>query len=178
MNPAASGNRPSRQQVVLRAVVTLAGWGVLGTAALAGTQFPWLFAAPGVVLAVLAGLLPDTGVALFLVLDLLLVWGVAVPLRIDLPLLAAALLVLALHLAATLAAGPPGAVLPASVVRRWGLRGVTLAAGTTLAWLVARVAAGASLTGTAATMAAGLLLVIGWCVLLTVRLAVAGGDAG
>ena len=172
MNPAASGNRPAPQQLLLRATSVLAAWAFLGLAAAAGTVFPPVFAVPGIVLAVLAGLFPDTGVALFLVLDLLLVWGVCVPLRVDLPLLVGALLLLVVHLGPTLAAGPPGAVLPGSLVRRWVRRALLLAGVTTLAWAAARVAAGLSLTGTATTMAAGLLLVIGWCTLLTFRLAV------
>jgi hypothetical protein len=165
-------NRFSRQQLLLRAVPLPATLLLLALVRTSGEQFPLLLVLPALALAVLATALPDSSVGLFLLLDLGVLWAQAVPQRVDGVLLVAMLDVLALHLALTLAAaGPPGAVLPRSLLRTWLLRSLALAGSGLLAWVVARLAAGADLRPTAWAMAGGLALVLAWAAVLTVRLA-------
>ena len=163
--------RLSRQQLLLRAVPVPATVLFVVLVGVAGGSFRPLFVVPAVALAVLATVLPDSSAALFLVLDLAALWSVAVPERLGGEVLAAGLLVLVLHLAVTLAAvGPPGLVLERAVVRTWALRGLALAAVTAGTWVAARLVAGAGMAPSGWVMAAGLVLVLGWTALLTVRL--------
>lgn len=172
-------NRLSRQQLLLRAVPVPATLVLLGLVRATGDQFSPLFVLPALALAVLATALPDSSVGLFLMLDLGALWLQSVPQRVDLVLLVAMLDVLALHLALTLAAaGPPGAVLPRSLLRTWLLRGLGLAGAGLLAWVAAWLVARAATGPTAWAMAAGLVLVLVWGAVLTVRLAGEDPEAG
>lgn len=136
----------SRSQAVLRALLVLASWGVL-VLTLVASPAPVLLAA--VVLVVLTGYAawrPESSLVTVLVAGHVLHWVVAVPVRTELAaqvqLLAAALLLLVVHLTASLAASlPPAAPIPVPTVRRWVRRGSVVAALAVPVWAVAALAA-------------------------------------
>jgi hypothetical protein len=136
----------SRSQVVLRTGLVVASLGVL-VLTIVASPAPVLVAA--VVLVVLTGCAawrPESSLVAVLVAGHVLHWVVAVPLRAGLApwvqLLAAALLLLVVHLTASLAASlPPAAPVPTPTVRRWVRRGGVVAALTVPVWAVAALAA-------------------------------------
>lgn len=167
--------RLSRQQLLLRAVPLPATVAFAVLVGLAGGPFRPLFVVPAVLLAALVTLLPDSSAALFLLLDLVVLWSVSVPERLGAPVLVAALLLLVLHLAVTLAAvGPPGLVLERSLLRLWALRGVLLAATAVGTWVAARLLAGVGMRPSGWAMATGLAVLLAWTAVLTVRLSERG----
>jgi len=135
----------SRSQTVLRGLLAVASLGVLVLTVL-GSPSPVPVAA--VVLVVLTGYAawrPESSLVTVLVGGHVLHWVVAVPVRTglstQLQLLAAALLLLVMHLAASLAASlPPAAPIPGPTVRRWVRRGCVAAVLTVPAWAVAALA--------------------------------------
>ena len=170
--------RLSRQQLLLRAVPLAATALFLVLVATTGRSFPLVFVLPVVGLAVLVALLPDSSAGVFLVLALAGLWGTTVPERLDAVVLVAAADLLALHVAVALAAtGPPGLVLPRSLLLAWAGRFLGLLALALAAWVVARLVAGADVRPTAVGMATGLGLLLGWGALLTVRLDTGDPDA-
>jgi hypothetical protein len=160
----------SPQQRVLRLLVVAAAGVFLGTVvAAAGDAHPVLTSL-GVLLALLAALLPESNAPLALQLYLGVWWLVATPARLDGWTLLAAVAFAVVHLATTLAAtGPSGSTLDPALLRRWQTRAVGCVAVTLAVWLVAVVLPVHDASGP--VLGAALLLVIGWCVVVALRLA-------
>jgi hypothetical protein len=163
--------RASGQQVVLRLLALAAGVAWVPLCLAAGGDFHPLLTIAMVVLALAAALVPDSVAPMFTVLALGGFWAVYVPETLSAWTLVAAADLLVLHLACTLASyGPPQLVLDRAMLRLWGARGAVLLAGTTLAWAAARVLAGLALEPSGLLMAAALVVLLGWLVLLMSRL--------
>jgi hypothetical protein len=136
----------SRGQTVLRAVLAAASFGVL-VLTLAASPAPVLLAA--VLLLVATGYAawrPESSLVTVLVAGHIVHWVVAVPVPAQLSgwlrLLAAALLLLVVHLTASLSASlPPAAPVPTATARRWLRRGAVAGALSVPVWAVAALAA-------------------------------------
>jgi hypothetical protein len=136
----------SRSQASLRTVLVVASLGVLVLTVVASPAPVLVAAAALVVLTGYAAWRPESSLVAVLVAGHVLHWVVAVPVRAGVTawvqLLAAALLLLVVHLTASLAASLPAAApLPAPTVRRWVRRGCVVAALTVPVWAVAALAA-------------------------------------
>jgi len=164
--------RLSAQQWLLRAGAPVgAGLVLLLHHGAGGAVQPW-FLGLTLAQALLVAALPDSSAGLFLVLLLGVHWALYVPDGATLTpwSLAAALVLLAMHLAVTLATyGPPSLMLPGRLVLRWVRRGLGVAGGTVAVWLLARFFP--AWPGTAAWAAGiGLALVLAWVLWLTRQL--------
>jgi hypothetical protein len=160
----------SAQQRVFRLLVVAAALVFLGTVVVASGDAHPVLTSLGVVLALLAALLPETNAPLALQLYLGVWWLVATPARLDGWTLLAAVVFAVVHLAATLAAtAPSGATLDRALLRRWQGRALGMLAATVAVWSVARVLPDHEASGP--VLGAALLLVGGWCVVVAVRLA-------
>ena len=166
-----------RQQRVLRAGVVAATVAFLWLVVLAGGSVHVVVSAGLLVLALLAALMPDSSAPLFLVLGLAGRWWVAVPDAWSGWTLAAAVLLLAVHVASTLGAyGPPALVVPGDLVRTWAGRAALMLAVTALVWLVAGLFTTLHLPGNVGVLAAALGVVVAWIALLGRRLVARDGD--
>jgi hypothetical protein len=173
----------SPQQRVLRGVELAAPLLFLAAVPASGGVFHPVFTAVGGLLAVLVALLPETNAALGLVVYLGALWMLSTPSRLDLWTLAAAVLLCALHLACTLSSyGPPGLRLDPVLVAVWRRRSVLCVGAGVLVWASARVVGFLDLPASGVAVGLGLLVVLSWVALLTVRLAqsrsASGGSAG
>jgi len=162
----------SRQQRLLRAaVVAAAGCFLALLPAAGGGAHPWLTGV-GVVLALVAAAAPESHVPLVLVLFLGTFWYVATPDRLGAATVPAALALLVVHVAATLAShGPPSVTLEGSLLRTWVVRTLLCGAAAAGLWLLARAAAGLTGPAAPAAVALALLVVLGWCLLVAARIA-------
>jgi hypothetical protein len=169
----------SRQQLVLRAVVPLATLVFLALVPLAGGAYHPVLSAGAVLLAVVVALLPESHAALGLLLYLGALWLLAVPDRLEGWSWGGALALGALHLACTLASyGPPGLTLERRFLRLWFRRAVLCLLAALVVWLAARLVGALDRPPTAWALALGLVVVVAWSALLTVRLAPSGGGGG
>jgi hypothetical protein len=165
------------QQRVLRVVVLLAAGLFLLLVGLAGDHRPVLTVV-GVLVALLAALVPESHAPLGLVLYLGMLWLVATPDRLDLATLAAAWTLLVVHLACTLLGhGPSGTTLDRRLLRTWSVRALPCAGAALVVWLLALGAGSLDRPASAAAVAGALALVVGWCVLVALRLARVGRGA-
>jgi hypothetical protein len=161
----------SRQHLLLRGVAGLAGVQFVALAVWAGGGYHPLLSVGLAGLLAAALLLPDSGAPLFLVLGLGLLWGVYVPETLSVWTLLAALDLLVLHLACTLASyGPPQVVLDRSLLLLWAGRAALMAAVAALVWLGGRVLAALDPSAAGLVTAAALAMLLGWTVLLMRRL--------
>jgi hypothetical protein len=125
----------------------------------------------GVAVALLAALAPESHAPLALVLYLGTVWLAATPDRLDLTTLAAAWVLLVVHLACTLLGhGPAGTTLDRRLLRTWSLRALPCAGAALVVWLLALAAGSLGRPASAVAVAGALALVVGWCVLVALRL--------
>jgi hypothetical protein len=178
MSVAADGRRVlaglsllSGQERLLRTAVPVLTVAFLAVVLAAGGVSHAWFGLALVVLSLLAALMPDSSAPLFLVLGLCGLWAVSVPERIGAWLLVAALLLLVLHTAVTLASyGPPGTVLDTALLRRWTSRAGVLAAVTALVWLAARLLAGLALPASVPLFVVALTTLLVWVGYLVLRL--------
>ncbi len=156
-------SRLSTQQRWLRVVAPLgAGVVLLFERTAGGTVQSW-FVAVALALAALVAALPDSSACLFLMLLLGGHWALFVPESTSGWVLAAALVLLAVHVATNLASyGPPCLVLPGRLLEQWGRRVLLVAAGTGLVWMAVRFwpAGPASVAGWAT--GAALVVVLAW----------------
>jgi hypothetical protein len=161
----------SGSQAALRGLLVLASFALVGLTLVAAPHALVVAAVALVPLTVWAAWRPESPWATVLVAGLVLHWVATVPVPSAaagwLRLLAAALLLLVVHLALSLAASlPPGAPLPAATVRRWTRRGAVVAGATVPVWAVAflagrqRVAGEVGLTYAAIAAAAVLTLAV------------------
>jgi hypothetical protein len=168
----------SPQQRLLRAVVLAAGAGFLLLVPLAGGGGHPVLVVAGVLLALLAALLPGSNAPLALVLFLGAFWLVATPERLGLWTLVAAWDLLVVHVACTLVGhGPPGVTLEHRLLRAWLRRGALCAAAALAVWLLARGVGSLDRPASAGAGALALVVVVGWCVLAGIRLARVGRPA-
>jgi hypothetical protein len=178
MSVAADGRRVlaglallSGQERLLRAAVPVFAVAFLAVVRAAGGASHAWFGLALVALSLLAALMPDSSAPLFLVLGLCGLWAVSMPQQIGAPLLVAALLLLVLHIAVTLASyGPPGTVLDAALLRRWVARSGGLAAVTALVWLVARLLTNLDLPASVPAFVVALAASLAWVAYLVLRL--------
>jgi hypothetical protein len=158
------------QQRVLRGLVLLAALVFLGVVVVVSGEGHPVLTTLGVLLAVLAAVMPETNAPLALQLFLGLWWLVATPVRLDGWTLVAAAAFTAVHVATTLAAtAPPGTDLDPALQRRWWGRTAACLAGAVAVWLVASVSP--SHAPSPLVLAAAMVLVGGWCVVVALRLA-------
>ena len=178
MNPDTAARRAwerlglaSRQHLLLRAVAGLAGLLFLGLVVWAGGGYHPLFSLVLAGLLAVVVLVPDSGAPLFLVLGLGGLWAVSVPETLSTWAVLAALDLLVLHLACTLASyGPPQVVLDRALFLLWAGRASLMAAAAVLVWLGGRFLGAFDLSATGLVTAAALAVLIGWTVLLMRRL--------
>jgi hypothetical protein len=138
---------------------------------LAGGHHPVLTVL-GLLVAAQAVVLPGTHAPLALVLYLGGLWLVVTPHRLDLWTLAAAVALTVVHLGcAVVSHGPESLGLDRAMARVWGRRGVVCVAAACVVWLAGRGIATLHPAPTQVLSAVALLLVLGWCALLAVRLA-------
>lgn len=164
----------SPQQRVFRLLTVLGAAVFLAAVVAASGDAHPVITMLGVLLALLAALLPETNAPLALQLFLGLWWLVATPMRLDGWTLVAATAFTVVHLATALAAtGPPGADLDPALLRRWLMRAAGCLAATVAVWLVASAWPDHDPNGL--LLAAALLLASGWCIVVAVRLARAHG---
>jgi hypothetical protein len=170
----------SRQQLVLRAAVPLATLAFLAMVLLADGAYHPVLSAGAVLLAVVVALLPESHAALGLLLYLGALWLLAVPDRLAGWSWGGAVALCVLHLACTLASyGPPGLTLERRFLWLWCRRAALCAVAALLVWLAARLVDTLDRPPTAPALALGLVVVVAWSALLTMRLAppdAAGGD--
>jgi hypothetical protein len=167
----------SPQQRVFRLLVVVGAIAFLVTAGVAGGDAHPFFTTFGVLLALLAAVLPESNVPLALQLYLGGWWLVATPARLDAWTLVAALAFTVVHLATTLAAtGPSGTVIDPALTRRWWVRAAGCLAAAVVVWLVATAWPDHDPSGL--LLAAALLLAVGWCVVVALRLARAHAATG
>ena len=161
----------SIQQRVLRTTMVAAAGAFLAfVPAAGGGGHPWLSGA-GLLLALVAAAAPESHAPLGLVLFLGAFWLVAVPDRLSAATVPAAAALAVLHVAATLAAhGPPGVTVEPTLLRTWAVRTLLCVASAAGLWLVARTAATLHGPQSAAAVALALLAVLGWCLLVAVRI--------
>ena len=178
MNPETAARRAwerlglaSRQNVVLRGLSGLAGIQFLVLIVWAGGAYHPLMSLALAGLVVVVLLVPDSGAPLFLVLGLGALWAISVPDTLSAWTLLAALDLLVLHLACTLASyGPPQLVLGRPLFLLWAGRAALMAAVTVLVWLGGEVLGALDPAATGLVTAAALAMLIGWTVLLMRRL--------
>lgn len=178
MNPELAARRAwerlglaSSQHVLLRGVAGLAGIQFLALVVWAGGDYHPLFSLALAGLVAVVVLLPDSGAPLFLVIGLGALWAVSVPETLSAWTLLAALDLLVLHLACTLASyGPPQVVLDRALFALWAGRAALMAAVTALVWLGGRFLGTLDLSATGLVTAGALGLLIGWTALLMRRL--------
>lgn len=160
----------SPQQKVFRLLIVLAAAVVLGAAIAASGDGHPVLTSLGVLLALLAALLPETNAPLALQVYLGLWWLIATPARLDGWTLVAAAAFAVVHLATTLAAaGPPGTALDPALLRRWGRRAAGCLGAALGVWVVA--SATPEHDPSPLLLAAALLLAAGWCAVVALRLA-------
>ena len=160
----------SGQQRGLRAAVLVAATGFLAVVWVHGEHHPWLTVI-GVLVAAQAAGMPETNAPLVLLAYLGLLWLVATPDRLDGWTLAAAALLLGVHLACTLVShGPPGLRLDPRLLRSWALRAAVCLTAALLVWLAARVVAGTHRPPSSIVLGVALAVVLAWCGLVAVRL--------
>ena len=158
-------------QRVLRGVAFGAPVLFLAAVPVSGGDFHPFFTVVGVLLAALVALLPQTNAALGMLVYLSALWAVSTSGRLDLWTLVAALLLLALHLACTLSSyGPPGMRLDPGLLRLWRGRTVLCVGAAVLVWASAKVVDFLDLPASPLGVGLGLVVVLGWVALLTVRL--------
>jgi len=163
-------SRTSLQQRVLRALVVLATVGFLFLVPAAGDTLGPLVVVVVLLLGLLAAALPDSGTPLGLVLLLVLLWVLRTPGHLDGWLLLAALDLLALHVAATLASyAPPSVLLDRQVLWLWAVRTAVMVTATVLTLVAAELLAGLRLHGGAGVFVAAMLVVLGWLGFVTGR---------
>ena len=159
-------------QRLLRLVEIAAPVLFLAAVPASGGVFHPVFTVVGVLLAVLVALLPETNAGLGLVVYLGGLWTLSTSGRLDLWTLGAAVLLFALHLACTLSAyGPPGLGLDPVLVGLWRRRTVLCLGAAVLVWASAQVVDFLDLPASAVGVGLGLLVVLSWVALLSVRLA-------
>ncbi|MGZ4500553.1 MAG: hypothetical protein ACXVXD_08970, partial [Nocardioidaceae bacterium] len=101
---------------------------------------------------------------------LVLLWVLGTPGHLDGWLLLAALDLLALHVAATLASyAPPSLVLDRQVLGLWAVRTAVMVTATVLTLVAAELLAGLRLHGGAGVFVAAMLVVLGWLGFVTGR---------
>jgi hypothetical protein len=132
----------SPSQLVTRAVLAVASLGVLTLALVASPDVVLVVAVVLVALTGYAAWRPESPAVAVLVGGHVLSWVVSVPVPVVLSawlgLLAAAVLLLVVHLAAALAASlPPAAPVPAASVRRWVSRGAVVVGVLVPVWALA-----------------------------------------
>jgi hypothetical protein len=133
-------------QWLARLVVLLSPFVVVLAAASAGARLHSWFVVLVAVCAVGSALRPDTHAVGGTLLVLVVFWWWSGPASSGLPVLVAALGVVGLHVAGTLAAhAPPTTALDADLVRLWAVRGGVLWLVALAAWLADRVAVSGSL---------------------------------
>lgn len=161
----------SRQQQVARSVVLLAPLVFLALVTLSGGTFHPLLTVVGVLLAVLAALVPETNAPLGVLVYLAATWAITSVGALDGWTLLAAVDLFALHLAATLASyGPPGLVLDADLLVLWRRRAVVCLAAAGGVWLVARLLAFLELPSSGLALGLALLVFLAWLGALTTGL--------
>lgn len=154
----------SPQQRLLRALA-VAGTLVLPVLAAfaAGDGVPLPAVVALVLVGLVLGLVPDSNAPLVWMLLAVGVWVSVVPSAVTWWTWAAAVDLLAVHLACTLTCyGPAPLTLPAGLLRSWAARVVLLVGATSLVWLLARVLTAADPVAEPWLLAAGLALVVGW----------------
>jgi hypothetical protein len=165
-------SRASGQQLLLRLGGALCPLAFVAVVSAAGGHVGPAMGAVLVVLTVVTFAMPDSHAGLALMAAMVWAWAVSVPEATSWWTLAAALLLLAVHLALMLTAyGPPELVLEPALLRLWGARAAVLAAATALAWVAARVLTTLDLPPDALLTAVALAVLLGWLLGLTVRLA-------
>lgn len=161
----------SRQQRVARSVVLLTPLVFLALVTWSGGRFHPLLTVAGVLLAVLAALVPESNVALGLLVYLAVLWAIASSATLDGWTLLATADLLAFHLACTLASyGPPGLVLDAGLLALWRGRAVRCLAAAGAVWLVARLLAFLDLPASGLALGLALLVFLTWVGALSVGL--------
>lgn len=169
--------RASGQQLLLRGLSGLAGILFLLLVVRAGGEFHPLLSLALVGAVALVLLIPDSGAPLFLVLGLGALWAISVPETMSAWTLLAALDLLVLHLACTLASyGPPQLVLDATMFALWSGRAASMAAVTALVWLGGRWLGALDLSSAGLVTAAALAILLVWTALLSTWLV--ARDAG
>lgn len=164
-------SRASGQQLLLRLGGALCPLAFVAVTSAAGGHVGPALGAVLVVLTVVTFAMPDSHAGLALLGAMVWAWAVSVPEALSWWTLAAALLLLAVHLALLLTGyGPPELVLETALLRLWGARAAVLAAATALVWVAARVLTTLDLPPHALLTAVALAVLLGWLVGLTVRL--------
>lgn len=167
----------SPAQVALRALPLVATVALVWLTVMLGGPVQPVLTTGAVLLAVVVGLLPDSAAPLFLVLALSLRWALVVPDPLGWWTLVAALLLLVIHLAATLGSyGPPALVLPRSLLLLWLRRAAVMVAATVLVWVVAVALEGFDLPSSAIVLVLGLAVVLAWTAFLGRRLLTRDGS--
>jgi hypothetical protein len=162
----------SPQQRWFRLAALAGGVAFLVLIPLAGGGWHPALTALAVVPLVFTVLLPESNAPLALIVYLSGLWVVTVPRSLDAEVLAAAVALSGIHVACVLASyGPPGLVLEPAFVALWRRRFGVCAACAGLVWLLARGIAFLDLPATGAALGVALVLLLGWVVLLGVRLA-------
>lgn len=160
------------QQRALRVVALVTACVFLVIVPASGGVFHPVFTAVAVLLAVLVAAAPESNAALGLLVYLGVLWLIAAPGHLDLWTLAAALDLLVLHLACTLASyGPSGLDLDRDLLRLWRGRFVLCAGAAVLVWAVAWTVRFLDLPASGTAVALALAALLGWVTFLTVRLA-------
>ncbi|HET9858449.1 MAG TPA: hypothetical protein VFQ19_01605 [Nocardioidaceae bacterium] len=168
--------RLSRQQWTLRALVLVSPFVALFATHQAGAPWRSWLAALLLGVTLLSALLPDSHAPLAVLLLTGVHWVLAVGENLSGWLLVVAISLLGFHVACLLAAyGPPSVVLDPVLLRRWSARAGLAAAAGILVWLAAWVAEGLEPPGSGWLLAAALLVLLGWTVLLARRLVGAAG---
>jgi hypothetical protein len=162
----------SPSQRAMRAVEVAAPVLFMAMIPVSGGVFHLGFTVVGLLLTLVVALVPQTHAPLGLVLYLAGLWMVSSSGRLDLWTPVAAALLFALHLACMLSSyGPPGLRLDAGLLAVWRRRAVLCLEAAVLVWVVAAVLSLFPLSPSTVGVGLGLLVVIGWVALLTVRLA-------
>lgn len=161
----------SRQHLLLRALSGVAGVLFLAIIGWAGGDDHPLMSLALVGLVAVVLLLPDSAAPLFLVLGLGALWAISVPETLSVWTLLAALDLLVLHLACTLASyGPPQLVLGPETLLLWAGRAALMAAAAALLWLGGRWLGALDPSPTGLLTAAAVATLLGWTALLSRRL--------
>jgi hypothetical protein len=161
----------SRQQQVLRSVVLVCGVLFLCLVPLAGGGFHPVLSAVGAVLLLVTVLVPESNAPLGLVLYLGGLWVLTVPRSSGVEVLVAAVLLGGLHLACLLTSyGPAGLVLDRSLLGLWWRRFGLCTAAAAAVWLLTGALRLLDLPASPLALGTALVLVLGWVVVLTVRL--------
>lgn len=162
----------SPQQRVLRLSVVVATLVLLAAIPAAGGVFHAVFSVLAVVLALVVAVLPESHAGVALLLGLGVLWAISVPERLDGWLLLAAVTLMVVHLACTLAAyGPAGHHLDGDLLLVWARRGGLCVVVTLAVWLLARAISFLDLPGSGLLLGAALVVVLAWVTFLTLRLA-------